>query len=1035
MSITPVGGNKLAAGSDASHAVSLETKLQSHDAFYQFIRKELDEVCERIAAEFELHRGESRAPSKPMALSSSKPSHELFDAPVVSTPEDRRANRRASNTPQPAPVRPSGGSATSARASVASARPSRTSVASNARSSRASTASRVSTATWATEVLKPSMSFSSNLSMKFLGSGGKKVGAKSSLPADLVPNKLTFVVPMEQSQNAAAAGQKPGPPPQSSVPLPGGSPEPAPKWTSQGSSIFKEDSPPESEKQAEPQWQSQGSIPQSIPEGGSSGEEPEESAVKEPLDSKTEVCQGQVANVAEEPAVDSEVGLAPAKKKSVGLRFMAPTQSDPRSKGSGSSEPSDEEPEPAGASQASKQPFVKQPSHLSHLLHGESGPRNFDLHAPWTKQLDTACGKTPGGFGSFTAMPSEVADRRVTPGSKTRWEKLIIHPSSGPRLAWGVVGLFFMAYESVKVPLTFFSVHDFATAMAVRLFFTCDLLLQFFMGYQTLTGDIQTAPSKVFKHYLRTWFAFDAALIIEDWVDYGALANELVPERVLRCVRMVRLLRMAKLLCVFKHYAGFGGILPNLVRNIDQELLSGSFVIVRNCFLWVWANHVCGCAWYGLGDDHLDGSNWISLGEWADASGVFLYAQSILYSLSMYGCPTDVGTTHVGERYFSIIMMIFAYMVSAYIISSMATGMTQVTIATAQDSKQLSALGMYLSENGISSATSKRVQLNARQAMTQKKRTKQEDDIELLQIISKPLRIELHFEIYGPTLSWHPFFDIAGEESAGLIKQICHQCLSKIMLASRDMVFEEGETSLHQHMYFLSHGECQYRQSTKEFVEQVIVGEWAGEAALWTHWIHCGSMRASQASTIIALESERFQNIATQFGTALGYVQRYASAFCKYLESCEPDQLTDLEDPDMDVEWLASKHRLPPEPRGSEAKIRVSLLSNMPGELAPVTSASMKSVGSAKNNGGIGIFRIMSSWRAKRNQDKEQSAVGPLGRRSRSSHKHTQDVPEKIEEAEDEEDSEDSKGDVVWFAASAGKEKVKTVPGLPGGTS
>ncbi len=63
-------------------------------------------------------------------------------------------------------------------------------------------------------------------------------------------------------------------------------------------------------------------------------------------------------------------------------------------------------------------------------------------------------------------------------GSQTRWERMIIRPTSGPRLAWGVVALFLMAYEGWLVPLTFFSIRDHSLDMAVRIFWTCDLLLQ-----------------------------------------------------------------------------------------------------------------------------------------------------------------------------------------------------------------------------------------------------------------------------------------------------------------------------------------------------------------------------------------------------------------------------------------------------------------------------------------------------------------------------------------------------------------------------
>jgi hypothetical protein len=43
---------------------------------------------------------------------------------------------------------------------------------------------------------------------------------------------------------------------------------------------------------------------------------------------------------------------------------------------------------------------------------------------------------------------------------------------------------------------------------------------QFLMGYQTLGGGLEMRPDRVAKHYLSTWFPFDALLIMEDWIDY-----------------------------------------------------------------------------------------------------------------------------------------------------------------------------------------------------------------------------------------------------------------------------------------------------------------------------------------------------------------------------------------------------------------------------------------------------------------------------------------------------------------------------------
>merc|ERR1712056_149776 len=85
------------------------------------------------------------------------------------------------------------------------------------------------------------------------------------------------------------------------------------------------------------------------------------------------------------------------------------------------------------------------------------------------------------------------------------------------------------------------------------------------------------------------------------------------------------------------------------------------------------------------------------------------------------------------------------------------------------------------------------------------------------------------------------------------------------------------------------------------------MGKWSCEATLWTHWAHCGSLRARTECTLVVLDAAKFQNIATQFQNQVPFAQRYGEKFVSYCNEVEQDQLTDLEDPEMGIEWLTNR--------------------------------------------------------------------------------------------------------------------------------
>merc|ERR1712061_859187 len=75
-----------------------------------------------------------------------------------------------------------------------------------------------------------------------------------------------------------------------------------------------------------------------------------------------------------------------------------------------------------------------------------------------------------------------------------------------------------------------------------------------------------------------------------------------------------------------------------------------------------------------------------------------------------------------------------------------------------------------------------------------------EDFVQVMQLVSGPLRMDLHFEIYSPSLSAHPFFALYMIACEYITKRICHKAMSMSFLSPGDVVFNTGEIPTHPKM-------------------------------------------------------------------------------------------------------------------------------------------------------------------------------------------------------------------------------------------
>merc|ERR1711879_955804 len=108
--------------------------------------------------------------------------------------------------------------------------------------------------------------------------------------------------------------------------------------------------------------------------------------------------------------------------------------------------------------------------------------------------------------------------------------------------------------------------------------------------------------------------------------------------------------------------------------------------------------------------------------------------------------------------------------------------MTRLQILAGSQGMQFALLRQFLHYNEISTDLSMRVLACAQHFVREKQRNRSESDIELLAVLSEPLRSEIHHEFYGPVLGKHPFFHHYHQSNRAAVQKLCHTAVSVISI-------------------------------------------------------------------------------------------------------------------------------------------------------------------------------------------------------------------------------------------------------------
>mmetsp|Transcript_71258 Transcript_71258/g.196724 ORF Transcript_71258/g.196724 Transcript_71258/m.196724 type:complete len:915 (+) Transcript_71258:821-3565(+) len=529
-----------------------------------------------------------------------------------------------------------------------------------------------------------------------------------------------------------------------------------------------------------------------------------------------------------------------------------------------------------------------------------SGLNRFELLPAWSREPKNRKGKkraavsrslSRGMSSESLASTSSAFSMDSSMSNTSRCarcsRKFVLDPNATVRATWDVMSIFLVVYDMVMIPLQLFELPETLISdmlsWTTRLFWTWDLVMSFCTGYVRKDGIIENRLWKIAKSYICSWFLIDILIVGIDWVEvlwadgsFLGFARAGKASRTFRIIRMVRLLRLARVRNVFN-------MMTDRIQSEQLIIVAG---IINIMLVIMGLGHVIACVWYGIAAEALAGDSdpaecgnvdssivpppsahctWVRRYGYVDAPLELKYSTALHWSLLQFAGGTDeIVPQNTGERIYAVAVFLLAFVMAAVFVGRLTSSMTQLHMLSKKDVEKFQVLKRYLNKNEISSALTMRVMHNAQHALQETQRFMEENRVELLGMISEPLRVELHFELYAPVVSVHPFFRCFTEACPQVMKKVCHAAMSQLLVSNGDVVFMLGEVPSPPQMFIVCSGELSYHYVTGA-VAYVEAGQWISEATLWTSWTHQGMLKAASDCRLCLLDAQKFLEFAETF--------------------------------------------------------------------------------------------------------------------------------------------------------------------------
>eukprot|EP00928_Gymnodinium_smaydae_P013382 TRINITY_DN14884_c0_g2_i1.p1 TRINITY_DN14884_c0_g2~~TRINITY_DN14884_c0_g2_i1.p1 ORF type:complete len:710 (+),score=113.27 TRINITY_DN14884_c0_g2_i1:43-2130(+) len=485
---------------------------------------------------------------------------------------------------------------------------------------------------------------------------------------------------------------------------------------------------------------------------------------------------------------------------------------------------------------------------------GRQSTGELKLRGSWTTNVGTFRKQRSLGILSDAQQEAERAKKCY-----------ILSPASRWFLCWQLLFTLVLAYELLSFPMGAFDIPPTAFSEAIVifnvLFWSCDMVLTFFVGYYTRDGELIMTPGGIAIRYMKTWLLPDLVVILTDWV--GVLGVGGSGTRSIKLIRFMRVGRVLRLLRLRK--------LKEMLRTLDDYLSSEYVRTLRSLLLDMTAicvaSHFLGCLLFLIGTIRIEGyDNWVTRYKMDDVHWSYAYLTSWHWSVCQFTPGSnEIQPQNPFERAFNILMLVMGMVIFSTVLGNITLAMKTLRHYESKFDNQLAVLRRYFKQTKLSTQLLHRVSVYSDSVVKPKLYQVQLADVTLLARLPVQMRREVFMELRAHYLVVHPLLHVTQVMGKHIIETLCDG-VTESSLSTRAHAFSPGEAA--KEMFFVTYGKVKYIMQTEDDEDEVTFIEGGTSASsyflevvLWTPWICRGVAAASTDSELMSLGADVFQGV------------------------------------------------------------------------------------------------------------------------------------------------------------------------------
>ncbi|CAE7824220.1 unnamed protein product, partial [Symbiodinium microadriaticum] len=513
----------------------------------------------------------------------------------------------------------------------------------------------------------------------------------------------------------------------------------------------------------------------------------------------------------------------------------------------------------------------------------------FNLHPRWNstasstltpRELRDYDGDNMRASRSLASASMDYEPNPQSEGPSDRRKLCSIHPHSNARLAWTVLTFLAWTFEFVTVPLELSSEISIYNrpllAWCLMFIWTLDIFLSFRTGVY-VEGRLHMDFRTIAREYAKSWLLLDLSVVI---VEYVAVITQQITPSTVSLLRSFRFFRLVKMLRFKRLHSMLNEILFERAK-----VLTVNISVFKTCLAYLAGLHMLACFWLFLrtststGREHF-AEHGVVLGEMSDTTHAYLI--SIHWALDfLLWCEIDLIESQT-DQVIAALARLIGFVGTSIFLARIAFLVQQYVDSRLNNLQDVCS--HFLETHSISTDLSVRMKKFVISCYQQSwLESKLQEELALFSKMPKSLQTDLYEESRGPFLVKSAFLLEYQERFRPCFRHICCEGLVEVVAQRQEVIFSNGHHSTS--MLCLVSGMYSYKLARKHTLlghlgqllaprtlraRSTPVGPARAicEIALWTNWLHTGTLQVLQSGYYYTVSADVLGNILAAYPEA-----------------------------------------------------------------------------------------------------------------------------------------------------------------------